>query len=161
VIAAAESVVAELAERGLTVAVAESLTGGLLGAALTDVPGASAVFRGGVTAYATELKARLLGLDAAVLAEHGPVDPRVAIGMAEGVRRLMAADWGLSTTGVAGPSPQDGAPVGTVFVGCSGPLGTVVRELALSGDRAQIRADSVVSALELLSEQLAVQTVTG
>jgi nicotinamide-nucleotide amidase len=155
---AAESVVARLTESGLTVAVAESLTGGLLGAALTDVTGASAVFRGGVTAYATELKVRLLGLDAALLAEHGPVDPRVATGMAEGVRRLMEADWGLSTTGVAGPSAQDGAPVGTVFVGCSGPLGTVVRRLALSGDRAQIRTGSVVAALQLLSEQLAAQT---
>ncbi|MDX6258131.1 MAG: nicotinamide-nucleotide amidase [Frankiales bacterium] len=158
---AAESVVARLTERGLTVAVAESLTGGLLGAALTEVPGASAVFRGGVTAYATELKARLLGLDAGLLTEHGPVDPRVASGMAEGVRRLMQADWGLSTTGVAGPSAQDGAPIGTVFVGCSGPPGTVVRQLALSGDRAKIRAASVASALELLLEQLTLQTAAG
>jgi nicotinamide-nucleotide amidase len=158
---AAESVVARLIERGLTVAVAESLTGGLLGAALTEVPGASAVFRGGVTAYATELKARLLGVAPGLLAENGPVDPRVATGMADGVRRLMQADWGLSTTGVAGPAAQDGASVGTVFLACSGPLGTVVRRLALSGDRAQIRAGSVASALELLSEQLEAQTAGG
>lgn len=144
-----------LAARGLTVAVAESLTGGLLGAAFTEVPGSSAVFRGGLTAYATQLKAELLGVSVDLLAEAGPVDSRVAAGMAEGVRRLMSADWGLSTTGVAGPSAQDGAAVGTVFLGCAGPSWSSVRELALSGDRSEIRAASVLAALDLLSEGLA------
>jgi nicotinamide-nucleotide amidase len=151
----ATGVVLALEGRGETVAVAESLTGGLLGAAFTDVPGASAVFRGGVTAYATQLKADLLGVAAELLAEAGPVDPRVATGMADGVRRLMASDWGLSTTGVAGPQPQDGASVGTVFIGCVGPAGTAVRRLALSGERDDIRQASVLAALDLLAEQLA------
>lgn len=151
----AADLVTRLAERGLTVAVAESLTGGLLGAAITEVPGSSVVFRGGLTAYATQLKAELLGVSAELLADAGPVDARVALGMAEGVRRLLSADWGLSTTGVAGPGAQDGAAVGTVFVGCAGPAGSSVRRLSLSGDRHQIRAASVLAALELLSEALA------
>jgi nicotinamide-nucleotide amidase len=151
----AADLVACLAERGMTVAVAESLTGGLLGAAFTDVPGSSAVFRGGVTAYATQLKAELLGVSEVLLAEAGPVDGRVAVGMAEGVRRLMHSDWGLSTTGVAGPDPQDGSAVGTVFVGCAGPDGSSVHQLLLAGDRAEIRLSSVLSALGLLSERLA------
>lgn len=151
---AAAAVVAALTARGETLAVAESLTGGLLGAAVTEVPGASVVFRGGVTAYATELKGELLGVPADLLALVGAVDARVADGMAEGVRRLLRADWGLSTTGVAGPSPQDGSPVGTVFVGCAGPDGTVVRRLALSGDRDSIRRESVLAALSLLFEQV-------
>jgi nicotinamide-nucleotide amidase len=151
----AADLVAGLVERGLTVAVAESLTGGLLGAAFTDVPGSSAVFRGGVTTYATSLKAQLLGVPADLLAEAGPVDPRVAIGMAEGVCRLMTSSWGLSTTGVAGPTPQDGAAVGTVFIGCAGPGGSSVRQLLLAGDRAEIRAATVLAALGLLSERLA------
>ncbi|BEP16444.1 CinA family protein [Acidothermaceae bacterium B102] len=150
----AAGVVATLLARGETVGVAESLTGGLLGAAFTDVPGASAVFRGGVTAYATELKGELLGVPAALIAEVGAVDPRVATGMAEGVRRLLRTDWGLSTTGVAGPTPQDGSPVGAVFLGCVGPGGSVVRQLALDGDRRAIRRQSVVAALALLAEQL-------
>jgi PncC family amidohydrolase len=149
------AVIAVLTARGATLAVAESLTGGLLGAALTDVAGASAVFRGGLTAYATELKAELLGIPADLLAEVGAVDPRVAIGMAEGVRRLLRSDWGLSTTGVAGPQSQDGAAVGTVYVGCAGPDGSVVRTLALHGDRSSIRRQTVVAALDLLSGQLA------
>jgi nicotinamide-nucleotide amidase len=151
----AADLVAGLVERGLTVAVAESLTGGLLGAAFTDVPGSSAVFRGGVTTYATSLKAQLLGVPADLLAEAGPVDPRVAIGMAEGVCRLMTSSWGLSTTGVAGPTAQDGAAVGTVFIGCAGPGGSSVRQLLLAGDRAEIRAATVLAALGLLSERLA------
>jgi nicotinamide-nucleotide amidase len=151
----AADVVAGLAQRGLTVAVAESLTGGLLGAAFTEVPGSSAVFRGGVTAYATRLKAQLLGVPEDLLAESGAVDARVALGMAQGVRRLMDTDWGLSTTGVAGPDAQDGAAVGTVFVGCAGPDGSSVQQLLLTGDRAEIRAASVQAALTLLSERVA------
>ena len=150
----AAEVVAVLTARGQTLAVAESLTGGLLGAAVTEVAGASVVFRGGVTAYATELKGELLGVPADLLADVGAVDARVAIGMAEGVARLLRADWGLSTTGVAGPTPQDGSPVGTVYVGCSGPGGTVVERLALDGDRSEIRRQSVIAALGLLSRRL-------
>lgn len=117
----AASVLRLLDERGATLAVAESLTGGLVAARFTAVPGASRTFRGSVTAYATELKARLLDVDPALLAEHGAVDPRVAREMAAGVRTRLGADWGLATTGVAGPDPQDGKPVGTVYVAVAGP----------------------------------------
>ncbi|MDI1457603.1 CinA family protein, partial [Streptomyces sp. ATE26] len=105
-----------LTVRGESLAVAESLTGGLVAAEITGVPGASKVFRGSVTAYATELKRELLGVDATLLAERGAVDPQVAGQMAAGVRKALGADWGLATTGVAGPDPQDGQSVGTVFV---------------------------------------------
>jgi nicotinamide-nucleotide amidase len=135
---------------GHTVAVAESLTGGLVAAALTDIPGASASFRGGVVSYATDLKARLLGVDAGLLARHGAVYPQVAVGMAEGVRSRLGASFGLATTGVAGPDPQDGYSVGTVHIAVSAADDTVVRTIALSGDRAQIRRLTVEHALGLL-----------
>jgi nicotinamide-nucleotide amidase len=139
-----------LATRGETVATAESLTGGLLGAALTSVPGASSVYRGGVVAYAVELKVSLLGVPAEQLAVHGPVHPGTALAMASGVRDRLGATYGLSTTGVAGPEPHGSQPVGTVFVACA----DRVRELRLSGDRDQIREGTVAAALELLQEVL-------
>src|SRR5690348_17631019 len=109
----ASQVLDRLRAGGQTVAVAESLTGGLVAAALTDVPGSSAVFRGAVVAYATELKAELLGVDAVMLRRHGAVYPAVAAAMAEGVRARLGATYGVATTGVAGPDPSDGQPVGT------------------------------------------------
>jgi nicotinamide-nucleotide amidase len=118
----AADLVSALSERGQTVAVAESLTGGLVCATLVDVPGASAVVRGAVVAYATELKHRLLDVDGDLLARNGPVDPLVAEQMALGVRERLGADWGLSTTGVAGPDPQDGAPPGRVYIALAGPF---------------------------------------
>lgn len=146
---------ARLVARGQTLAVAESLTGGLVAAELTGVPGASRAFRGSVTAYATELKHGLLGVDAALLAERGAVDGEVARGMAAGVRALLAADWGVATTGVAGPEPQDGQPVGTVHVAVAGPDGaTTARRLSLEGDRAKIRNESVQAVLQLLYREL-------
>ncbi|MFB8211667.1 CinA family protein [Streptomyces sp. NPDC056010] len=152
---AAGRVLRLLAERGETLAVAESLTGGLVAAELTSVPGASQAFRGSVTAYATPLKSEVLGVDAGLLAERGAVDADVARQMATGVRRALGADWGVATTGVAGPEPQDGRPVGTVFVAVSGPDGTEkVSALRLNGDRADIRKKSVRSALDLLSGEL-------
>ncbi|WP_330337447.1 CinA family protein [Streptomyces sp. NBC_00557] len=152
-----------LTVRGETLAVAESLTGGLVAAEITSVPGGSKVFRGSVTAYATELKHELLGVDATLLAQRGAVDPQVAAQMATGVRKALGADWGLATTGVAGPEPQDGRPVGTVFVAVDGPLtsrpgsagGGKVETLRLNGSRAEIRMESVRSVLALLLEQLA------
>lgn len=150
--------VARLTSAGWTVATAESLTGGLLCARLVDVPGASVVVRGGVVAYATELKAELLGVDAGLLAARGAVDPDVALAMATGVRQRLSADWGMATTGVAGPDPQDGLPPGTVYVAVRGPDGDgVVRRLALTGDRPAIREGTVTAALGLLAEQLAGQ----
>jgi nicotinamide-nucleotide amidase len=143
-----------LAADGASLAVAESLTGGLVAAELTAVPGASRTFRGSVTAYATELKRDLLGVDAALLGARGAVDPLVAEKMAQGVRARLGAVWGLATTGVAGPDPQDGNPVGTVFTAVSGPNGTKVTSLRLDGDRTAIRAATVEAALELLVDAL-------
>lgn len=145
-----------LVAAGATVAAAESLTGGLLAADLTDTPGASAVFLGSVTAYATELKAGLLGVDRELLAREGAVHPRVAGAMAEGVRGLLGSDHGVATTGVAGPDPQDGRPVGTVYVAVAGPGGTRVGEVRARGDRFTIRRRAVHAALDLLRRQLTV-----
>lgn len=152
---AAARALAALVDRGQTLAVAESLTGGLVAAALTAVPGASRSFRGSVTAYATDLKHQLLGVDAALLAERGAVDPDVARHMAQGVRRVLGADWGIATTGVAGPDPQDGQPVGTVYVAAEGPGGEgIVRRLTLDGDRDRIRRASVDEVVDLLLSEL-------
>ncbi|MEV0784354.1 nicotinamide-nucleotide amidohydrolase family protein [Streptomyces sp. NPDC050423] len=152
---AAARVLRLLVERGETLAVAESLTGGLVAAELTSVPGASHSFRGSVTAYATTLKSEVLGVDPALLASRGAVDPEVASQMAAGVCRVLGADWGLATTGVAGPEPQDGRPVGTVFVAVCGPDGAAkVATLRLNGGRADIRNESVRSVLDLLSGEL-------
>jgi nicotinamide-nucleotide amidase len=138
--------------RGWTLAVAESLTGGLVVASLVDVPGASAVLRGGVVAYATEAKAAVLGVEPALLERRGPVDPEVAGQMASGVRRVLAADVGVATTGVAGPDPQDGHPPGEAYVAVSTPAGDRVRRLDLPGGRAEVRAGAVRAALALLLE---------
>lgn len=140
--------------RRQTLAVAESLTGGLICAELSAVPGASAVLRGGVVAYATELKARLLGVPQPLLDSHGPVHPSVAAAMAEGVRRRLDATFAVATTGVAGPEPQGGQPVGTVHFAVSADGDTVVRTVALSGDRAGIRDRTVVASLGLLLGRL-------
>jgi nicotinamide-nucleotide amidase len=146
---AAKAVVA-LLTRKETVATAESLTGGLVADAFVTVPGTSAVFRGGVVAYATELKHELLGVDADLLEAKGAVDPDVALQMAAGVRRRLGASWGLATTGVAGPEPQDGVDPGVAYVAVEGPGTRRVERLELGGDREQIRAGSVEKALELL-----------
>jgi nicotinamide-nucleotide amidase len=140
--------------RGETVATAESLTGGLLGAALTERPGSSSTYRGGVVAYAVELKAQLLGVSAELLRDHGPVHPRTAEAMAVGARDRLGATYGLSTTGVAGPEPHGDQPVGTVDVACSGPAGATVRRLQLTGGRDDIRRATVTAALGLLREAL-------
>jgi nicotinamide-nucleotide amidase len=146
----AERVVARLTAAGETLAVAESLTGGLLAASVVDVPGASAVFRGGVVAYATDLKQSLLGVDRDLLDRHGAVHAQVAAQMASGVRDRLGATWGLATTGVAGPDPQDGKPPGTVFVGLAGPDAVRTHALSLPGDRAAVRGATVDVALHLL-----------
>jgi nicotinamide-nucleotide amidase len=150
----AAEVIRVLTQDGRTVATAESLTGGLLAAALTDVPGSSSAFRGGVVAYAAELKAQLLGVDGDLLKRHGPVYAPVAAAMAEGVRDLLGATVGVSTTGVAGPGPADGHPAGTVHVAVSLPGDTVVRTMALPGNRDEVRRLTVERVLGLLLGQL-------
>lgn len=149
---AAERLVADLTSRGLTIATAESLTGGLLAAAITSVPGASVVLRGGAVTYATDTKASVLGVDADLLGRVGAVDAEVAVQLAEGARRLFAADLGVGTTGVAGPTEQDGQPVGTVFVAVAGEGIRRVVELSLSGSREEIREGTVAAALRLVHE---------
>ncbi|MFB6240399.1 MAG: CinA family protein [Gemmatimonadota bacterium] len=141
-----------LREAGGTVAVAESCTAGLLGAALTSVPGSSDVFWGGVIAYADDAKRRMLGVEAETLVEHGAVSEPVALAMARGLRERSGADWTVAVTGIAGPgggTPEK--PVGTVWVAASGPRDDSIR-LDLSGDRARIRRDTVRRTLERLAE---------
>jgi len=146
--------IARLTAARLSVAVAESLTGGLVMTALTSVPGASAVVRGGVVAYATEVKREVLGVDGDLLDSKGAVDAEVALQMARGVREHIGADFGLATTGVAGPDEQDGKAPGVVFVAVDTPFDHWYRELLLEGDREQIRTRSAIAVLELLTEVL-------
>jgi nicotinamide-nucleotide amidase len=143
-----------LADRGQTAAVAESLTGGMVAAALTAIPGASVVFRGGVVAYATDLKASLLGVPSGLLDARGAVDPDVAAAMADGARCRLAATVGSATTGVAGPDPADGQPVGTVHIAVAAGSDVEVRSLTLTGDRHEIRAAAVEQVLGLLVDVL-------
>jgi nicotinamide-nucleotide amidase len=145
----ARRLVAAAAARGLTLATAESLTGGAVAAAIVGVPGASEVFRGGVVAYATDLKREWLAVPAELLARRGPVDPDVAAAMADGVRERARADLGLATTGVAGPGPADGHPAGTVHVAVAQPGASRVRSLVLPGDRPAVRAAATAAALSL------------
>ena len=159
--ALAASILAELNRRGETLASAESLTGGMIGALLTDIPGASESYLGGVISYATRLKGTLAGVDRGTLAELGPVSGRTATEMARGVAELCTADWGLATTGVAGPDDQHGHPVGQVFVAVSHAAGALLRveELSLDGDRAAIRRQAVAAALGLLADALGLNSV--
>lgn len=144
-----EALQALLLARGETVCCAESLTGGSLAALLSQTPGASAVFLGGVVSYATEVKRAVLGVDATHV-----VSAECALQMATGVRTLLGADWALSTTGVAGPDSQDGEPVGTVFIGIAGAAGTHAVRLALSGTRAEIRDATCRAAISELMGHL-------
>ena len=146
----AAKVLQALEARGWSLALAESLTGGLLADAFVSVPGASKVLRGSIVAYATEIKHELLGVDDSLLAEVGAVDPGVAIEMAVGAANKLGADVGVSATGVAGPDEQDGNPVGTVFIGIVTPLGSDVVPLQLSGTRQEIREQAVSAAVEAL-----------
>src|SRR3954453_21180806 len=152
---AAAAAVHALVDRRETLATAESLTGGLVAATIVEIPGVSAVYRGGLVVYATDLKASLAEVPEVLLAERGPVDPDVAVALAAGARARCGADWGLATTGVAGPEPQDGKPVGLVYVAVAGPGGSAVRELLLRGSRAEIRAETVTTVLALLTAELA------
>jgi nicotinamide-nucleotide amidase len=139
---------------GQTVAVAESLTGGLLGAALSARSGSSATFRGSLVVYATDLKDTLAGVPVEVLAAEGAVSAETALALAHGAVRRLGADWGIGVTGVAGPTEQEGKPVGTVHLAVSGPGGSEVRSLRLPGDRDRVRALTVTYALDLLRRHL-------
>ncbi len=150
----AAEVIGMLADAGLTVAVAESLTGGLVAGALTSVPGSSVVFRGGIVAYAADLKNSLLGVPADLLARCGTVHAEVATAMARGVRERLGSTFGLATTGVAGPGPAEGKPAGTVFIAADGPRGPAWAALTLAGDRAGVRDSSVREVLSLLVRAL-------
>ncbi|MFT4157884.1 MAG: CinA family protein [Microbacterium sp.] len=149
----------ELRSRGWTLGIAESLTGGSVAAELVGAPGVSAVFLGGVISYATPVKHTVLGVDDALLSEHGPVHPQVALQMADGVRSVVAvdgcrADVGLSTTGIAGPDSPDGQPVGTVHIGVVTPLAQKTEAFLFHGTRAQIRAQTVQAAMSLLCDAI-------
>ncbi|WP_436501000.1 CinA family protein [Actinokineospora sp. HUAS TT18] len=148
------ALVDRLRERGQTVATAESLTAGLVAAVLTSVPGASAVVRGGVVVYGTDLKTDLAGVDADLLAERGPVDEEVARQLAEGARARCGATLGIGLTGVAGPDPQDGVAVGTVCVALAGPRGSQVVRLTVPGGREDVRTGAVRGALDLLAAEV-------
>lgn len=150
----AREAVEALAAAGLTVGTAESLTGGLLCAALVDVPGASAVVRGGVIAYAADLKTSVLGVDADLVADVGTVHPQVAAQLARGARTVLDCDIALATTGVAGPDSLDGHPVGTVHLALADASGVLVQECRLAGTRSQIREATVARALDMLSRHL-------
>jgi competence/damage-inducible protein CinA-like protein len=139
-----------LADRRWTLATAESVTGGLIAARITDVPGASTTFRGGVVAYATDAKPATLGVEEDLIEKHGVVSGPVGRAMARGARTALDADVGLATTGVAGPTELDGVPVGTVVVGVSGPLGDADRQVRLPGERYTIRRLATTTALNLL-----------
>ena len=150
----ASHVVARLNAHGETVATAESLTGGLVCATLVAVPGASDTVRGGLVAYAEEVKTGLLGVPADILSKHGTVAAETASVMAESVRQLLGAEWGVATTGVAGPESIENKPVGTVYVAVAGPSETRTADLMSPGEREQVRAAAVGAALRLLSDAL-------
>ena len=144
-----------LKARGMTFAAAESCTGGLIAKRLTDVPGASAAFLGGVVSYTNAVKAGVLGVPRDLLEQYGAVSEPVARAMAEGVRRLTGSDLSVSVTGLAGPDGDDrGNPVGTVYVGLSWQGGSLVRRLALGGDRPRIRLLAASSALDIIRRHL-------
>ena len=153
----AAEVVDALRRRQATVATAESLTGGLVCATLVDVPGASDVVRGGIVAYAPRVKVDQLGVPADLVERAGTVDPRVARAMAVGVRDRLGATYGVATTGVAGPDPSEGKPVGTVHVAVAGPGEPAERTYAFDGDRGAIRRQACRAALEVLLARLAAE----
>lgn len=147
----AEELVHLLAQRHQTIGTCESLTAGMVCAAITDVPGASAVFRGGLVTYASDLKHSLAGVDAGWIAQHGVINAETARQMATGARAALGTDWAVACTGVAGPSSQDGADPGTVWIAVAGPEAVVVRGLNLLGDRSEVRRASVANCIDFVS----------
>lgn len=148
--ALAAQVVELLRAKGETLATAESLTAGLIAATVAGVPGASAVLRGGLITYSSDLKHELAGVESTVLTQDGAVSRRTAEQLAQGARLRCHADFGVSATGVAGPTSQEGKPVGTVWIALAEADGVTAHELQLSGDREKIRTDTVAAALALV-----------
>lgn len=145
----AHEVIQALQARDQSVCTAESLTGGLLCVRLTDVSGAAEVVRGGIVAYTMDVKSDVVGVDQDILSQYGAVSRQTATALAKRAREIFSATWAMATTGVAGPTTQESKPVGTVFVAVDGPRSAVV-QLALSGDRQQVRESTCQHALELL-----------
>ncbi len=156
-----DAVLQGLESRGQTLAVAESMTGGLLSARLTAIPGASRAFLGGVTVYSAEAKAALLGLSPAFLAEQGTVSEATTLALAEAVKAKLGATWGLAITGNAGPGAEGESPVGRVFLALAGPGGTRAASRLFAGDRTDVQLRSVASALDLLRRRLEPARTTG
>ena len=137
--------------KGKTLATAESLTGGGIGAALTAVPGSSAVYKGGIVSYTNEVKMNILGVTPSLLDIHGAVSAPVAEEMAAGVRRLLNSDIAVSVTGLAGPAGDEFShPVGTVFIGYQDSSHTIVEHHRFKGDREEIRSQTIQAALQLI-----------
>ncbi|WP_200832027.1 CinA family protein [Glutamicibacter sp. JC586] len=143
----APAVIAAASERGVQLATAESLTAGMIAARLAEVSGASAVLRGGVVSYSSDVKRELLNVDENLLQSNGSVDPEVARQMAVGALKACGADLAISATGVAGPEPHDGKSVGTVFIGWAYGAQSGSQEHHFVGDRSQIREQSTQAAL--------------
>ena len=142
----AQSIIETLTSRGQTLAVAESLTGGGLGFALTQVPGASAVFLGGIISYTTDVKVRELGVGQSIIDQYKVVSEEVAIEMAEGAKNKFATTWAISTTGVAGPGDYQGVREGTVWIAIRGPINQSLT-LTLDGGRDGVRQGAISSAI--------------
>lgn len=156
---AAQALVSSMSGKEATLAVAESLTGGMVSAAFTEVPGSSGVLKGGVVSYTNEVKARHLGVDDGLLESEGAVSARVASQMAAGVRERLSASYGIATTGIAGPTGEEpGKPVGTVWIAFAGPDRSIAREFHFEGDRELVRLQTVSAALSLLQEELALES---
>lgn len=154
----AEKAVRYLTDNNMTVAAAESCTGGLISEALTEIPGASAVIGLGICSYSAEMKHKILGVSEETIGEFGTVSRQTAAEMACGVRKISGADIGISVTGAAGPQPSEGKVPGTVFIGISDMDGTKVRQLRLEGlNRGQVRERAACEALRMLIDRIPVK----
>jgi nicotinamide-nucleotide amidase len=142
----AKNVIAALVARGQTLSVAESVTAGGLGSAITSTPGASQVFLGGVIAYSNEVKVNILGVDGALIEKYNVVSEEVANAMADAVRAKFGTTWGIATTGIAGPGDYQGIPEGTVWVAIRGPVNQTI-QLQLDSGREAIRTGAISSAI--------------
>ena len=152
----AQALIRGLQAQGLTVATCESLTGGMICAALVDVPGASRVVRGGLITYQTDTKSLLVGVDAGLIETHGVVSAEVARAMAAGARDALHADIAVSATGMASPGEIGDPSAGTVFVGLASAAGVQAVELHLTGDRQAVRQQTVDAAIKLIGQEIGI-----